>query len=80
MVQVLTLCCFQHMHLQIFSQNFQASRVVVLSDILSFFRTCTPSQVDLMSQVSKLVRLLLVMPATNAESERSFSAVRRIKT
>ena len=32
-----------------------------------------------MSQVSKLVKLLLVMPATNAESERSFSAVRRIK-
>ena len=26
------------------------------------------------------MRLLLVMPATNAESERSFSAVRRIKT
>ena len=33
-----------------------------------------------MSQVSKLVKLLLVMPATNAGSERSFSAVRRIKT
>ena len=33
-----------------------------------------------MSQVSKLVRLLLVMPATNAESGRSFSAVQRIKT
>ena len=30
--------------------------------------------------VGKLVKLLLVMPATNAESERSFSAVRRIKT
>ena len=33
-----------------------------------------------MSEVSKLVRLLLVMPATNAQSERSFSAVRRLKT
>ena len=33
-----------------------------------------------MHQVSKLVRLLIVMPATNAQSERSFSAVRRIKT
>jgi hypothetical protein len=67
-------------HLEIFSQNFQPVREVVFSDILSFFRGCTPSQVDLMSQVSKLVRLLLVMPATNAESERSFSAVQRIKT
>ena len=33
-----------------------------------------------MSQVVMLVRLLLVMPATNAISERSFSAMRRIKT
>ena len=33
-----------------------------------------------MHQVSKLVSLLLVMPATNAQSERSFSAVRCIKT
>ena len=33
-----------------------------------------------MSQVSKLVRLMIMMPATNAESEISFSAVRRIKT
>ena len=33
-----------------------------------------------MSQVGKLVMLLLVMPATSSQSERSFSAVRRIKT
>jgi len=33
-----------------------------------------------MGEVVKLVRLLLVMPATNAISERSFSAMRRIKT
>ena len=52
----------------------------MVSDILAFFRNCTPGQLELMSQVSKLVKLLLVMPATNAGSERSFSAVRRIKT
>ena len=67
-------------HLQIFSQNFPADGKVLISDILTFFRSCTPGQLELMSQVSKLVRLLLVMPATNAESERSFSALRRIKT
>ena len=32
-----------------------------------------------MSQVNKLIKLLLVMPPTNAQSERLFSAVRRIK-
>ena len=34
----------------------------------------------LMGQVLKLIRLVLVMPATNAISERSFSAICRIKT
>ena len=63
-------------HLEIFSKGFHAEGGVVLSDILAFFRSCTPGQLELMSQVGKLVRLLLVMPATNAESERSFSAVR----
>ena len=68
-------------HLEIFSKTFRADEgKVMVSDILAFFRNCTPGQLELMSQVSKLVKLLLVMPATNAGSERSFSAVRRIKT
>ena len=66
--------------MELFSQNFPADGEVLVSDILKFFSSCTPAQLELMSQVSKLMRLLLVMPATNAESERSFSAVRRIKT
>ena len=33
-----------------------------------------------LSEVVKLVSLILVMPATNATSERSFSAMRRVKT
>ena len=66
-------------HLEILSQTIKSRGKVTVADILEFFRSCTPSQYDLMSQVSKLVKLLLVMPATNAESERSFSAVRCIK-
>ena len=31
-----------------------------------------------MSQVCRLLQLILVMPATNATSERSFSALRRV--
>ena len=34
----------------------------------------------LLNEVVALVRLILVQPATNAVSERSFSALRRIKT
>ena len=44
-------------HLEIFSRNFQAEREVVVSDIITFFRSCTPGQFEVMSQVSKLVRL-----------------------
>lgn len=33
-----------------------------------------------MSEVCKLASLILVMPATNASSERSFSALRRVKS
>ena len=66
--------------LEVFSHNIKCEGEVVLSDVLKFFRNCIPGQLELMSEVCKLVKLLLVMPATNAESERSFSADRRIKT
>ena len=63
-----------------FSHNFKCEGEVVLSDVLKFFCNCIPGQLELLSEVCKLVKLLLVMPATNAESERSFSAIQRIKT
>ena len=37
-------------------------------------------QRDLLSDVCTVIKLILVMPATNAVSERSFSALRRVKT
>ena len=38
------------------------------------------SQRSLIDEVCKLLQLLIVMPATNASSERSFSALRRVKS
>ena len=35
---------------------------------------------QLLSQVVKLAKLIIINPATNAASERTFSALRRIKT
>ena len=56
-------------HLEIFSQTINGgSEKLTIANILEFFRKCTPSQCELMSQVSKMVKLLLVMPATNAQS------------
>ena len=67
-------------HLDIFSRPFQVEGDVTVSDIVTFFQKCTSGQLELISEVMKLVILLLVMPTTNAASERSFSAMRLIKT
>ena len=42
--------------------------------------TISSSQRMMLSNVCRLFQLLLILPATNATSERSFSALRRIKS
>ncbi|KAF3846830.1 hypothetical protein F7725_003908, partial [Dissostichus mawsoni] len=50
------------------------------SDVASIIREMVPEVRGLFGQVEALVRLLLVVPASSAEVERSFSALRRLKT
>ena len=51
--------------------------IQVLKRIL---QSLTPTQLHLVDMVCWTFQLLIIMPATNATSERSFSALRRIKT
>ena len=51
--------------------------IQVLKRIL---QSLTPTQLHLVDMVCWTFQLLIIMPATNAMSERSFSALRRIKT
>ena len=51
-----------------------------LTSIISYLRTSNKVENEFYSEVIKVAKLILVMPATNALSERSFSALRRIKT
>ena len=51
-----------------------------MNDIVTQLRGLSPAQKDLASEVCKLVKLILVLPATNAVSERSLSALRRVKS
>jgi hypothetical protein len=51
-----------------------------LSDVLRYMQTLDTAKVALISQVASLVKLVLVMPATDAVSERSFSALKRVKS
>lgn len=70
--------------LTIFGTNFhdvvERGRWITLFDVVKYFKGLTEAEKQLLSEVCRLLELILVMPATNAVSERSFSALRRIKT
>ena len=50
------------------------------NDLVTFLQSLDSSRGKLLSESSTLGKLLLVMPANNAVSERSFSALKRVKT
>ena len=54
------------------TQNFDA--------VITYLRELSQAQKSFLSEVCTLASLILVMSATNAVSERSFSALRRLKT
>ena len=45
-----------------------------IKDIIKYVRNLTQVQRDLLTDISTVIKLILVMPATNAVSERSLSA------
>ena len=53
---------------------------ITAHDLVKLFQGMTYARRSLLSEVIKVAKLLLVMPATNATSERSFSALKRVKT
>ena len=69
------------MQLQIFATNFiMEGKKTSIKDILKYLRNISSAQRALLSEICIIAKLILVMPATNAVSERSFSALRRVKT
>ena len=54
--------------------------IIDAKELVKFFQGLTAAQRRLMPQVVILAKLLLIVPATNAVSERSFSALKRVKT
>ena len=51
-----------------------------IADLLDFFQSLGNARKLLLSKICTLGKLMLVMLATNAVSERSFSALKRVKT
>ena len=68
--------------LDLFHVNYPQSldQSTSVHDIVKIVQDMSVAEKVLLAEVVKLVRLLLVIPATNAISERSFSAMRHIKT
>ena len=68
-------------HLSIFSSNMSnCDRVSNIMDIIKYIQQLTGAEWELIGDVIILTKLILVMPATNSTSERSFSAMCRIKS
>jgi hypothetical protein len=70
------------MQLKLFADSIgNKSSDYLFSDIVKYFQTLSKGQHILLSDVVTLVKLILVMPATNAASEHfSFRAMKRVKT
>ena len=60
--------------------QFSRAEPASLRDCFKFLRDLSPAQRSFFSEVCRLAQLILVMPSTNAVSERTFSAMRRLKT
>ena len=65
--------------LQIFGMKF-IGESCSLKDILAFLCGLSDGQQAFFHQVCRVAQLIIVMPAMNAASKRSFSVLRRIKS
>ena len=63
-----------------YGTSMSEASCITIFDIKEYFQSLSSAQKDLLDQVCKVAKLVLVMPATNATSERSFSALRRVKS
>ena len=71
-------------HLAVFSEMMKSADIerteTTLGDIIKYLQKLPRTYKLLISEVIKIAKIMLVMPATNALSERSFSALKRVKT
>ncbi len=69
------------LHIQTVCASFPKTSVApTIEDVRQYILGLTLHERQLISEVVTIVKLILVMPSTNAVSERSFSAMRRLKT
>ena len=69
------------LHLSVLASSFPANlrHTTTVLDVRKHVQAMSSREKLLISQVITLLHLILVIPSTNATSERSFSAMRRVK-
>ena len=60
--------------------KLQYNHCCTINDVIVSVRTMVPEVKEIFSEVVAVARLMLVFPVSSCESERSFSALRRLKT
>ena len=70
------------LHLEILQANFGLvhKTSVTVCDIRDHILSLSSYERDLMSEVVTVLKLIMVLPSTNTVSEKSFSALKRLKT
>ena len=68
------------MQLGVLSSNVSSDSAQDLKSILKYLQKLSQPERSLLSEVCTLASLILVMPATNAVSERSFSSLQHLKS
>ena len=69
-----------NMQLGILSSNIPCESAQDLHSVIKYLQELSHAQRSLLSEVCTIASLILVVPATNAVSERSFSALQRLKS
>ena len=55
-------------------------RVGCFKDVYNKIKTCPESEKELIPNIMRIIKLLLINPATSCSQERSFSTARRLKS
>ena len=67
-----------HIQLQILTHDYPTEESTSIFDIRNYMKGLSPAKKQLMVEVCTVLKLILVMPASNATSERPFSALWRV--
>ena len=62
------------------SEGFNPDSSFAIKELIKFLQALPEAKKLLIKEVAKIAKIMLVMPATNALSERSFPALQRLKT